>query len=671
MDEIINISVNGNTIKKDYNCAGVQGECNSTKLRITFSENWDGFGKIITFWNALGQNPVQIQLGTNRLENILDNQNVYIIPIPGEAMTESGENTFVINGTIDGVVKRTVEGKLKVLPSRQADNAGEPEDPTPTEAAQLRQELDAVLDNIAEAAKAADAAKQALLYSDNARVSADRAGASFAALEQLSVSSETTSNSVATVFKTKEGGAYNFHFGIPKGVSGVHIGKTAPTDKDTNVWVDTSGEATGEEETEETVDQTYNPESPNAQSGIAVAEALSNIPCSSLEGVVYVDKENLVGGTYTNNIVNADGSLTANATWALWDDVIDVPNPGASTIYRFNNTGTSSIALYKQDGTVYARKALGAGGDKSYTIPSNITKIRITEQITNLTAGQTWAWEEVTEFVPYGAKPGYNYDGNPMYADLDKQIEEVKDQISVKYPKLRGKRWLFMGDSITKGVGASNINTTSYFAKCVEMSGAIGTNIGVGGASISFRGQSTDDTYPSIYRLSHETDFSQYDIVTILAGTNDFGSPVELTDISETYRGSEPQRCVVYALEKALENIFTSNPNIRVMVFAPFYRDRFQSGDGLNSDDFGLPPKRDYDVDWGSSDEKYYLDDLVNSMLNVCKKKHVCCKSLLEDFELNRYNAHILLSDGIHPSDEGHLRLANVICQAVSDNLGL
>lgn len=237
MDEIINISVNGNSLTKDSNCAGVQGEANSTKLRITFSENWDEYGKIITFWNALGENPVKVQLSTNLLENIVVNQRVYIVPIPGEAMTESGENTFVIHGIINNSVKRTVEGKLKVLASRQTDRATDPIDPTPTQAEQLRAEIDAVIDDIAEAAKAADAAV-------DARNSANEAEAAKEAVENMTVSAETLPGSTtATVEKTTVGTSVNLHFGIPKSESGVHIGASAPTNPDVNVWIDISGGA--------------------------------------------------------------------------------------------------------------------------------------------------------------------------------------------------------------------------------------------------------------------------------------------------------------------------------------------------------------------------------------------------------------------------------------------
>ena len=227
MDEIINIKVNGNSVTKDYNVAGTQYEANRTKLRISFSENWSGYAKSVTFWNAVGENPVKLLLGTDLLENILESDSVYIVPIPGEAMTEGGKCSFVIEGAKDGVNARTVEDSLKVLHSPKADNAGQAVDPTPTQAEQLRAEMDAVMDDIASAKEAANEASDAVEEVRN-----------------MSVSCETLDvGATPTVDKSFDDGKVNLHFGIPTSVEGVHIGEKAPTDPRVKVWVDTSEEA--------------------------------------------------------------------------------------------------------------------------------------------------------------------------------------------------------------------------------------------------------------------------------------------------------------------------------------------------------------------------------------------------------------------------------------------
>jgi hypothetical protein len=239
MDGIIDIKVNGYSMSKDSSIAGTQYESNSTKLRISFSENWDGYAKIITFWNALGENPVDIQLGTNLLEDILVSKSVYIVPIPAEAMTESGAFDFVIQGTDNGVVKRTVGDKLRVLPSPKADRSGEPVDPTPTQAEQIRAEMDAIISDV-----------------EDARASAVEAGEAVDEIRNMSVTCETLGvGENPTVEKSIEDDKVNLHFGIPTSEEGIHVGASAPAEPHIKVWIDTSGDGGGKYVTAEEIDE--------------------------------------------------------------------------------------------------------------------------------------------------------------------------------------------------------------------------------------------------------------------------------------------------------------------------------------------------------------------------------------------------------------------------------
>lgn len=285
MDERINIRANGNMLTKDYGAAGTQGEVNSTKLRITFAENWDGFAKKITFWNAVGENPVDIQLGTNLLEDVA-NPRVYIVPVPGEAMTEAGECTFVIEGTEGDVVKRSIEGKLKVTASRSAKDAGIPSGVTPDLAEQIRAEIDDITGDIAEmhqlkddvetarddaidakddaysyalraesAKSTAEEVKEAVLGWNNTaavvttevRKYAEYANEAKTSIENMTVSSENIGVGEDAIVEKTVGDVVNLHFGIPKGEPGIRIGEGAPpddvvADEDVKAWIDLNGD---------------------------------------------------------------------------------------------------------------------------------------------------------------------------------------------------------------------------------------------------------------------------------------------------------------------------------------------------------------------------------------------------------------------------------------------
>ena len=159
MDRIVEVKVNGNYITKDNKNAGVQGEYNMTALRIEFDEGWDGFAKHITWWNSLHQNPVEVILTADLLEDLSKSTRIYTVLIPGEPLEFDGMCSFVIDGYVDGKRQRSVEDFLEVKPADTVDDAGKPVDPTPSQAEQLQVQIDALLGNMqAEANRAETAA---------------------------------------------------------------------------------------------------------------------------------------------------------------------------------------------------------------------------------------------------------------------------------------------------------------------------------------------------------------------------------------------------------------------------------------------------------------------------------------------------------------------------------
>ena len=108
MNRVINIKLCGNYLSKDNKIAGVRGEANVTKLRITFDEDWDGYAKKKTFWDAHGTNPVKRIFTADCIEDILKDSRTYLIPIPLEPLAEAGMLTFVIDGYVDDKRQRSI-----------------------------------------------------------------------------------------------------------------------------------------------------------------------------------------------------------------------------------------------------------------------------------------------------------------------------------------------------------------------------------------------------------------------------------------------------------------------------------------------------------------------------------------------------------------------------------
>lgn len=179
MDRIIEVKVNGSYLSKDNDYAGVQYEANAKTLRIEFDEGWDGYAKTVTFWNALGENPVKRTLTADLLEDLAENTRIYLCPIPGEAMTEEGKCSFVIDGYMDGKRQRSLETTLKVAPAEFVEEAGEPADPTPSQAEQLQGQIENILPSMQEQAQiATKAAEDAATSAAGAAASEVNAGAS-------------------------------------------------------------------------------------------------------------------------------------------------------------------------------------------------------------------------------------------------------------------------------------------------------------------------------------------------------------------------------------------------------------------------------------------------------------------------------------------------------------
>ena len=258
MDRIIEVKGGGNYLCKDNKNAGVRGEGNVTVLRIAFDESWDNYAKTITFWDARGKNPVMIMLTKNRLENIVDNSRVYLVPIPPEPLVEAGEMTFVIDGykgnfekdgegndviVYDGTNKRqrSMSDRLVVKDAPMADDAGKPTDPTPTPPEQWQEQIDQLTDDIRGAYVARDEAQKAEQNAENsadeARVMADKAVAA-------QIIAESAIGKTSYIGDNGNWYSWGFNGFYDTGVkaqsgSTVYVGDNPPDDAD--VWIDPNG----------------------------------------------------------------------------------------------------------------------------------------------------------------------------------------------------------------------------------------------------------------------------------------------------------------------------------------------------------------------------------------------------------------------------------------------
>lgn len=343
------------------------------------------------------------------------------------------------------------------------------------------------------------------------------------------------------------------------------------------------------------------------------------IGLDNLKGVSIL--QNLIKEPFTNQVIGADGSVANTSTWRLSDFIPVTVKP----YYRLDTTAKNLIGFYDAN-KVWISRISQAIGVSSFTPPANTAFIKLNEPSTQM-AAQVLSEFPPTEFVPYNT-------------DELAFTEEFEQLITVQhYPKLYGKKWLFMGDSITAGAGASVIGISNYVARIAQKTGLVATNVGVGGSRIQYV-ESIDVATPSIYTKSTQIDFTQYDIVTIFAGTNDIlnnvGTPTDT--VNTTACG---------ALNLIIQNILTNNPLIKIGFITPMYRDRMSSGDGLNSDDNAWEGK--------------WVIDLCDKLQQTAEKNHIPCLNLYRKCMVGKHNADSYLSDGLHPNDNGHDWLSDII----------
>lgn len=209
MDKTIDIYVNGSYMRKNSNAAGIQGEGNVTNLHITFDESWAGAAKSVTFWDALGENPVTRTLTNDLLVDLAVSLLEYSVPIPAEPLAHEGYLTFVIDGYLDGKRKRSVQDTLFVEAALIAETEGEPVDPTPTQAEQLQTAIEAILPRVQEetikAQTAADIAteqaynaEQSAISAQNDAQTASEAATSATASKEAAAASATTAVNAKT-----------------------------------------------------------------------------------------------------------------------------------------------------------------------------------------------------------------------------------------------------------------------------------------------------------------------------------------------------------------------------------------------------------------------------------------------------------------------------------------
>ena len=142
---IVPIQIRGEFVSGTGVSVGAVGSHDDVLLEMDFGDTgvWAETTKRAIFSNALGENQVTRILTLDLLEEGQDN--VYLVPVPGEAKTVAGKcfltvEGFVIDGEKEIIRVVTEEVNFRVAPSKLY--VGEEQSVTPSELEQLQAELE-------------------------------------------------------------------------------------------------------------------------------------------------------------------------------------------------------------------------------------------------------------------------------------------------------------------------------------------------------------------------------------------------------------------------------------------------------------------------------------------------------------------------------------------------
>lgn len=208
---------------------------------------------------------------------------------------------------------------------------------------------------------------------------------------------------------------------------------------------------------------------------------------------------------------------------------------------------------------------------------------------------------------------------------------------------LKGKKAVFLGDSITEGHGTGGPDKifVNLLKERLELSEAV--NYGIGGTRIAKQSKPSENPRFDLDFVSRAEEMdSDADLVVVFGGTNDFGhgdAPIgTMSDrTADTFCG---------ACHVLFEKLIHRYPHAQIVVMTPLHRTNEDNprGDGNKTED--VAPLCEYVKMIKSIAEYYGLPVLdLFAMSGIQPKLEIIREAFCPD--------------GLHPNDAGHVRIAD------------
>lgn len=212
---------------------------------------------------------------------------------------------------------------------------------------------------------------------------------------------------------------------------------------------------------------------------------------------------------------------------------------------------------------------------------------------------------------------------------------------------LRGKKIVFLGDSITQGAGATNEENV-YLEVCAKKLGAKAVNFGVGGTRIAPQITPSAEAFCDEYFLLRAKKMDKdADLVVVFGGTNDFGHG----DAPFGRIGDKDPATFCGAYDALIEYLMATYGKEKLIIVYPLRRRNETATNGDGSKAEGSKPLAEY-------------HDAEKVVAEKCGLKSV---DFWNDGDLNPNtpDGNENFADGLHPNDIGHRLLGEKLAEAI------
>ncbi len=212
---------------------------------------------------------------------------------------------------------------------------------------------------------------------------------------------------------------------------------------------------------------------------------------------------------------------------------------------------------------------------------------------------------------------------------------------------LRGKKIVFLGDSITQGAGATKKENV-YLEVCAKKLGAKAVNFGVGGTRIAPQITPSAEAFCDEYFLLRAKKMDKdADLVVVFGGTNDFGHG----DAPFGRIGDKDPATFCGAYDALIEYLMATYGKEKLIIVYPLRRRNETATNGDGSKAEGSKPLAEY-------------HDAEKVVAEKCGLKSV---DFWNDGDLNPNtpDGNENFADGLHPNDIGHRLLGEKLAEAI------